>query len=158
MFRLFTFGTDFEESGVNGISMRAFVSGFSLLFILTATALSQNDPEAVKILDRFSALALGAPSVSMKFNFTTTDQVEGQRNQIPVPLSSARISTDSIFQIILSGSMVKHHGAIFRLKKKLQSQSPIKKIIHFKHVLQLFFQCIKKGIKAALLKKLLITT
>ena len=31
----------------------------------------QNDQEAVKILDKFSANALGAPSVSMKFNLVT---------------------------------------------------------------------------------------
>lgn len=38
---------------------------------------AQKDAEAVKILDRFSARALAAPSVSMKFDLITTDQTDG---------------------------------------------------------------------------------
>jgi len=42
---------------------------------------AQNDAEAVKILDRFSRTALSAPSVSMKFDLETVDQMEGTDNK-----------------------------------------------------------------------------
>ncbi len=59
--------------------MRSILTGFFLTFISLA-AIAQNDTEAIKILDKFSALALGAPSVSMKFTLETIDQVEGTNN------------------------------------------------------------------------------
>jgi outer membrane lipoprotein carrier protein len=49
---------------------------FSIFLLLSSNISSQNDPEAVKILDKFSATALGAPSVSMKFQLITIDQTE----------------------------------------------------------------------------------
>jgi len=55
----------------------------SLLVFMTVGAMSQNDPEAVSILDRFSSRALGAPSISMKFNLVTTDQAEGTNTTKP---------------------------------------------------------------------------
>jgi len=42
---------------------------------------AQNNAEAVKILDRFSRTALSAPSVSMKFDLETVDQMEGTDNK-----------------------------------------------------------------------------
>ena len=61
--------------------MRTFLIGFTLVFI-SLTAYNQNDAEAIRILDKFSALALAAPSVSMKFNLETIDQVEGTNNSV----------------------------------------------------------------------------
>ena len=43
---------------------------------LSLVAYGQNDLQAIKILDSFSANALGAPSVSMKFNMVTNDLTE----------------------------------------------------------------------------------
>jgi outer membrane lipoprotein carrier protein len=56
--------------------MRHIILGFSLFLLFTFKSLCQNDPEAVKILDKFSSTALGAPSVSMKFQLVTIDQTE----------------------------------------------------------------------------------
>lgn len=56
--------------------MRALISCLIVLSV-TVKALSQNDPEAVRVLDRFSARALSAPSVAMEFSLETVDQVEG---------------------------------------------------------------------------------
>lgn len=54
---------------------------------LTITALlnisAQNDPAAVSILDRFSATALSAPSVSMTFDLVTDNQAEGYKSSVP---------------------------------------------------------------------------
>jgi outer membrane lipoprotein carrier protein len=56
--------------------MRQIILGFSLFLLSTLNTLCQNDPEAVKILDKLSSTALGAPSVSMKFQLVTIDQTE----------------------------------------------------------------------------------
>jgi outer membrane lipoprotein-sorting protein len=55
--------------------MRIFCLTF-LSFLITVCSTAQNDPEAVKVLDSFSAKASSAPSVSMKFNLITVDQAE----------------------------------------------------------------------------------
>ena len=46
------------------------------VFLQTADVISQTDPAAVKILDKFSSAALSAPSVSMKFKLATDDLAE----------------------------------------------------------------------------------
>ena len=48
--------------------MKLILLYLSLLIILSINVTAQTDQEAIKILDRFSSNALGAPSVSMKFN------------------------------------------------------------------------------------------
>jgi outer membrane lipoprotein-sorting protein len=47
-----------------------------VLIISTLLSAGQSDQQAVKILDAFSAKATSAPSVSMKFNLITIDQME----------------------------------------------------------------------------------
>lgn len=44
------------------------------------TASGQNDPKAITILDKFSATASSAPSVSMKFLLITNNQTENTRD------------------------------------------------------------------------------
>lgn len=56
--------------------MRYTILSLSLFVLFTLNTHGQNDKEAVKILDKFSATALGAPSVSMKFQLVTVDQME----------------------------------------------------------------------------------
>ncbi|HSN50326.1 MAG TPA: hypothetical protein VLR52_03765, partial [Bacteroidales bacterium] len=56
--------------------MRSIITGF-ILTLISLAANSQNDAEAIRILDKFSSVALGAPSVSMKFTMHTIDQLEG---------------------------------------------------------------------------------
>lgn len=62
--------------------MRLILIGISLSFLLTLNSAGQNDREATKILDKFSASALGAPSVSMKFNLVTIDEVENKKDTL----------------------------------------------------------------------------
>lgn len=54
--------------------MRSFITGLLILFTLPSAG--QSDPQAVKVLDSFSAKASGAPAVSIKFNLVTVDQIE----------------------------------------------------------------------------------
>ena len=52
-------------------------------FILwTSDSISQTDPAAVKILDKFSSAALSAPSVSMKFKLATDDLAENSSDTL----------------------------------------------------------------------------
>ncbi|MGE5406411.1 MAG: LolA family protein [Methanosarcina sp.] len=47
-----------------------------ILILFSFRAIAQNDDAAMKILDSFSAKAKNAPSVSMKFNLVTVNQME----------------------------------------------------------------------------------
>ncbi len=53
------------------------------LLTMVISSGAQNDPAAIRILDRFSENALAAPSVSMKFNAVTVDQLEGYTDTVP---------------------------------------------------------------------------
>jgi len=62
--------------------MKLIILHLSFLFLLTLNVIGQTDQQAVKILDRFSSNALGAPSVSMKFNLVTDDKAENNRDTL----------------------------------------------------------------------------
>lgn len=84
-----------------------------LLTIITLIAASislfaQNDPDAVRILDNFSAKATKAPSVSMKFTLETIDQVEGTSNIIT---GSAILSKDR-YRLELPENIIWYNGEI----------------------------------------------
>jgi len=51
--------------------------------LLTFNASGQDDKESVKILDKFSSIALAAPSVSMKFSLITIDKVNNRNDTLP---------------------------------------------------------------------------
>lgn len=54
-----------------------------LSFLITTSLVKgQNDPAAVKILDRFSEKSLAAPSVSMKFELVTVSQMDNSNEKI----------------------------------------------------------------------------
>jgi len=55
------------------------IPGIILFIIVSCISLkiqAQTEQDAIKILDKFSANALGAPSVSMRFNLVTVNQTE----------------------------------------------------------------------------------
>jgi outer membrane lipoprotein-sorting protein len=62
--------------------MRLILLSFLCILLFTLNATGQNDQEAIKILDKFSANALGAPSVSMKFQLITTDLTENSNDTL----------------------------------------------------------------------------
>lgn len=61
--------------------MRIYTILFALL-LLTINAAGQNDPQAIKILDKFSSTATAAPCVTMKFLLINTDQVANTRDTL----------------------------------------------------------------------------
>jgi len=74
----------------------------SAILLVVQSARAQNDPEAISILDRFSAAALSAPSVSMKFDAVTIDQLEDINDTIPgsILLSRDKYKLELIDNII----------------------------------------------------------
>jgi outer membrane lipoprotein carrier protein len=62
--------------------MRLIIFHFSYFLLITVNVFGQNDPAAIQILDKFSANALKAPSISMIFNLVTTDQMENTNDTI----------------------------------------------------------------------------
>jgi outer membrane lipoprotein carrier protein len=69
--------------------MKNWITIFCIL-LLPALIQGQNDPEAVKVLDRFSAMALSSPSVSMKFRLITVNLMEKQSDTISGSLIMAK--------------------------------------------------------------------
>ena len=53
-----------------------------ILIAASINLVAQNDADAIRILDNFSAKATKSPSVSLKFTLETVDQVEGTNTSI----------------------------------------------------------------------------
>jgi len=85
--------------------MRQILATF-FFFTISLTAFPQNDAQAVKILNKFSSLALGAPSVSMKFAIRTVDQVEGTDKTISGSIILARDK----YRLDLTDNIVWYNG------------------------------------------------
>jgi outer membrane lipoprotein carrier protein len=70
--------------------MRIFINNFSVAIVLTINAFSQSDPQALKILDKFSSTALSAPSVTMKFHLVTINEMENSVDTIPGTITMSK--------------------------------------------------------------------
>jgi outer membrane lipoprotein-sorting protein len=132
--------------------MRSILTGFFLTFIFLA-AIAQNDTEAIKILDKFSALALGAPSVSMKFTLETIDQVEGTNNSSP---GSIIFSKDR-YRLDMPDNIIWFNGEIswsyLPDEKEVTIAKPDKKDNSFISRPSAIFSVYKKGYKVRLLEE-----
>jgi outer membrane lipoprotein-sorting protein len=132
--------------------MRTFLSG--LFLVLTSlTAIAQNDAEAVKILDKFSAQALGAPSVSMKFTMETIDQVEGTNNS---STGSIILSKDR-YRLEMTDNIIWFNGetswSYLPAEKEVTVAKPEKKDNSFISRPSAVFSVYKKGYKVRLLEE-----
>jgi len=86
--------------------MRRFIFCISLLLTFLINAAGQSDQEAIRILDKFSANALAAPSVSMKFNLVTDDQAENTRDTI----SGSVILSKDKYYLVLPDNIIWFNG------------------------------------------------
>jgi outer membrane lipoprotein carrier protein len=132
--------------------MRIFLTSLFLILI-SLTAVAQNDAEAVKILDKFSALALGAPSVSMKFTMETIDQVEGTNNSSTgsIILSKDRYKLDMTDNIIWFNGETS--WSYLPAEKEVTVTKPDKKDNSFMSRPSAVFSVYKKGYKVRLLEE-----
>jgi outer membrane lipoprotein-sorting protein len=132
--------------------MRQF-SAVIFLFIMAINAFSQNDNEAVKILDRFSSKALSAPSVSMKFTIETVDQVEGTDQNT----SGSIILSKDKYRLEMTDNIVWFNGetawSYLPAEKEVTISKPSKKDDSFQTKPSAVFSIYKKGYKARLLEE-----
>ncbi|MCX6261255.1 MAG: outer membrane lipoprotein carrier protein LolA [Bacteroidia bacterium] len=132
--------------------MRTFLSGLFLI-ITSLTSIAQNDTEAIKILDKFSALALGAPSVSMKFTMETIDQVEGTNTS---STGSIILSKDS-YRLDMTDNIIWFNGetswSYLPAEKEVTVAKPDKKDNSFMSRPSAVFSVYKKGYNVRLLEE-----
>ena len=86
--------------------MRHITAILLSLFLLSLNMLGQNDPEAIKILDKFADNALKSPSVSMKFNLITTNQTD---NKVDTLAGSIILSKDK-YKLVLPDNILWFNG------------------------------------------------
>jgi outer membrane lipoprotein-sorting protein len=86
--------------------MRPILFFISALLLLTRSLSGQDDKEAIRILDNFSANALRAPSVTMKFQLVTANQMENTKDSIT---GSIILSKDK-YRLEMTGNTVWFNG------------------------------------------------
>jgi len=132
--------------------MRTFSTAFLLVFFFLA-AFSQSDEEAIKILDRFSAVALGAPSISMKFNLETIDQVEGTKNNV----SGSIILSKDKYRLDMTNNIIWFNGenswSYLPAEEEVTISRPDRNDDSFQTRPSAVFSVYKKGYKARLLEE-----
>jgi outer membrane lipoprotein carrier protein len=124
---------------------------FFLLFTLNITG--QNDPEAIKILDKFSENALKAPSVSMKFKMITTNLTDNTNDTLE---GSVILSKDK-YRLDLPDNTVWFNGEIswsyLSAEKEVTITKADKKDNNFQSRPSLIFSMYKKGYKSRLIEE-----
>jgi len=132
--------------------MRSKVAILLLLFLFTLNTTAQNDPEAVKILDKFSANALGAPSVSIKFELVTTNQTDNTNDTLA---GSVILSKDK-YKLDLPDNIVWFNGetswSLLPAEKEVTITKADKKDNSFQNRPSLIFSMYKKGYKCRLIE------
>lgn len=132
--------------------MRKSLTGLFLI-LSSLNAIAQNDAEAVRILDRFSALALGSPSVSMKFTLETIDQAEGTNNVV----SGSAILSNDRYRLELPDNIIWFNGetswSYLPDEKEVTVAKPDRKDNSFMAKPSSIFSVYKKGYKVRLLEE-----
>lgn len=121
--------------------------------LLTINALSQNDPKALTILDKFSSTASSAPSVSMKFLLITVDQVENTKDT----LSGSVILCKDSYKLDLPDNIIWFNGetswSYLLAEQEVTITKPSKKENSFQSQPSLIFSMYKKGYKTRLIEE-----
>jgi outer membrane lipoprotein carrier protein len=133
--------------------MRPNLLSFSFFLLLTFNAIGQNDQEAVKILDKFSANALGAPSVSMKFQLVTTDQMENTNDT----LTGSIILSKDKYQLNMTDNIVWFNGetswSYLPAEKEVTITKADKEDNSFQNRPSAIFSMYKSGYKSRLIEE-----
>lgn len=86
--------------------MKSISAILLLLLLFSLSSAGQNNPEAIKILDKFADNALKAPSVSIKFKLISTNQAENTKDTLA---GSVILSKDK-YKLDLPDNMVWFNG------------------------------------------------
>jgi outer membrane lipoprotein carrier protein len=133
--------------------MKIYAIIFSAVLLQTLNTFGQKDQEAVKILDKFSASALEATSVSMKFNLVTTNQME---HTIDTLTGSIILSKDK-YKLDLPDNIIWFNGetswSYLPAEKEVTITKADKKDNSFQNRPSAIFSMYKKGYKSKLLEE-----
>jgi outer membrane lipoprotein-sorting protein len=123
------------------------------LLIISIKSNGQNDPEAIKILDRFSDNALKAPSVSMKFKLITNNQT----NKTNDTLAGSVILNRDKYRLNLPDNTVWFNGetswSYLSAEKEVTITKAEKKDNTFQSRPSMIFSMYKKGYKCRLIEE-----
>ena len=132
--------------------MKVLSLGIGLIMI-SCIASGQNDQGALKILDKFSQRALSAPSVFMKFDLETIDQVEGTENKI----SGTIIMSNDRYRLDLPDNIIWFNGetswSYLPAEKEVTITKPDKSDNSFQSRPSAVFRLYKKDYKVRLLEE-----
>jgi len=132
--------------------MRIFTI-FSILLLSATYVTGQNDPQAVRILDKFSTTATSAPSVSMKFLLINTDQVANTRDTTE---GSVILSRNS-YRLDLPDNIIWFNGetswSYLPAEKEVTITVPDKNDDSFQSRPSSIFTMYKKGYKSRLIEE-----
>jgi outer membrane lipoprotein-sorting protein len=125
----------------------------SISGLLTLNIYGQNDPEALRILDRFAEVSQAAPSVKMKFHLTTTDLLEGSHDTID---GSVIMKGDNFF-LDLKDNIIWFNGEtvwnLLPAEKEVTISSPDENEISFINKPSTIFSLYKQGYKNRLVEE-----
>ena len=117
------------------------------LSVLTISLSGQSDPQAIKILDKFSSAALASPSVSMKFSLITINQMENINDTI----NGSIIMAKDKFKLDLPDNTTWFNGSAtwnyLKAEKEVTITKPDKKDDSFMSRPSAIFSLYKKGYK-----------
>jgi outer membrane lipoprotein carrier protein len=124
---------------------------FSIALLITLDAESQSDQAAIKILDKFSANASGAPSVSMKFDLVTVNEAEKTRDTI----SGSVILSKDKYLLTLPNNIVWFNGetswSYLSAEKEVTINKADKKDNSFQNRPSAIFSMYKTGYKCRII-------
>jgi outer membrane lipoprotein carrier protein len=133
--------------------MKFIVLCYSLILLSGIKAYGQNDNVAVKILDKFSANALGAPSVSMKFDLVKSDQMENTSDT----LKGSIILNKDKYRLDLKDNITWFNGetnwSYLTAEKEVTITKADKKDNSFQSRPSAIFSMYKKGYKCRLIEE-----
>lgn len=133
--------------------MKTSILSFSFLLFITLNASGQSDKDAIKILDKFSANATGAPSVSMKFNLVTINQVEKTNDTLK---GSVILSKDK-YRIDLPDNIIWFNGDVswsyLPAEKEVTINKADKKDNSFQNRPSSIFSMYKSGYKCRIIEQ-----
>jgi outer membrane lipoprotein-sorting protein len=134
--------------------MRYILTTLALIILFHYSASGQNDIQAIKILDNFSANALSAPSVSMKFIIVTANQVENTNDTLP---GSIILSKDK-YKLELNDNTVWFNGetswSYLPAEEEVTITKADKKDNSFQNRPSVIFTMYKDGYKCRLIEEL----
>jgi outer membrane lipoprotein carrier protein len=133
--------------------MKVILLFFIFAYSITSPLRSQNDPQAIKILDSFSSKASKAPSVSMSFSMITTNLTENKSDTVK---GSLILSGDK-YKLILGDNTVWFNGTTnwnyLDAEKEVTITKPDKKDHSFQNRPSEIFSMYKSGYKSRLIEE-----